>query len=91
MSSNPSIVRSAVSCVIFNQSPKHAIHPLKVYLIRRENEPWKGLWTFPGGKHENFENYEDATVREVKEETGFQVEVIKKGRPDFVTNAFKKD
>jgi len=39
-------------------------------LIKRENEPFLNKWCFPGGKVEKGEKYLDATIREVKEETG---------------------
>ncbi len=39
-------------------------------LIRRENEPFKNLWCFPGGKIESTEDYLSATKREIQEETG---------------------
>ena len=42
----------------------------KVLLIRRNKEPYKGLWSFPGGKIETGESIEGAALRETKEETG---------------------
>jgi 8-oxo-dGTP diphosphatase len=42
----------------------------KVLLIERGNEPYKGLWALPGGFIEIDEELEDATARELKEETG---------------------
>jgi ADP-ribose pyrophosphatase YjhB (NUDIX family) len=38
--------------------------------LKRENEPYKNLWCFPGGKIEDKEIYSEATKREVFEETG---------------------
>lgn len=48
----------------------------KVLLVRRAMMPRKGLWTNPAGFVEYDEDPRDAAVREVLEETGYQVEVI---------------
>lgn len=47
----------------------------KFLLIRRANEPGRGLWSIPGGLVEVGERIRDAVRREVKEETGIEVEV----------------
>ena len=39
-------------------------------MLKRENEPEKGKLVFPGGKMEIGENYQDATIREIKEGAG---------------------
>ena len=44
-------------------------------LIRRENQPFKGKWCFPGGKIEPNENYIDACKREIYEETGINIKL----------------
>lgn len=42
---------------------------------RHENQMLGGLWEFPGGKQENDETAEEAAIREVKEETGLEIQV----------------
>ncbi len=49
-------------------------HQDRLVLIRRDKEPAKGFWTFPGGAVELGESLQDAVRREVLEETGLQVE-----------------
>ncbi len=48
----------------------------KVVLVERGREPLKGRWSLPGGVVEVGELVKDALRREVKEETGLEVEVI---------------
>ena len=52
--------------------------PDKILLIKRGTVPFKGYWALPGGRKENAETVEQTIVREVKEETGLDVEIIKK-------------
>ena len=80
----------SVSCVVFNQRPK-ALKDLSVLLIRREKEPLKGRWTFPGGRQEPGETHVQATVREVLEETGLSVALLNETTPDFVSELASSD
>jgi len=45
-------------------------------LIKRKYDPYKGSWALPGGFVEWGETVESAVVREVKEETGLEVDII---------------
>ena len=44
-------------------------------LVRRGRDPGRGLWSLPGGRVEAGESLSEAVRREVKEETGVDVEV----------------
>ena len=46
----------------------------RVLLIQRNNDPYKGCWAFPGGFMEMDETLEQCACRELKEETGLEVE-----------------
>ncbi|TCP29917.1 ADP-ribose pyrophosphatase YjhB (NUDIX family) [Scopulibacillus darangshiensis] len=47
----------------------------KVLLVRRMEDPGKGLWTNPGGYSEQLESIDQTVVREVLEETGVTTKV----------------
>jgi len=49
----------------------------KYLLIKRAAEPDKGLWSVPGGMVELGEKASEAAAREVFEETGLVVDVVK--------------
>lgn len=44
-------------------------------MVKRAQEPARGLWSIPGGRLQPGEYLTDAVRREVKEETGLDVEV----------------
>ena len=48
----------------------------QVLLIRRANPPRQGQWSLPGGKVEFGEPLQAAAQREVREETGLEVEIL---------------
>ncbi len=50
----------------------------KILLIKRNTIPFKGYWGLPGGRMDPGETIEQTVVREVKEETGLDVEVVRK-------------
>jgi len=49
----------------------------KLVFIKRKNDPFKGHFALPGGFVEVGETVETAAVREAKEETGLDVDIIK--------------
>jgi ADP-ribose pyrophosphatase YjhB (NUDIX family) len=52
------------------------VHSGKIVLVQRGFPPALGKWSFPGGIVELGETVRDAAVRETKEETGLDVELI---------------
>ena len=56
-----------VDCVVFGMDDED----LKVALIRRDVEPFRGRWALPGGFVRMDEGLEEAARRELAEETGF--------------------
>ena len=52
----------------------------RLLLVRRGNEPSRGLWCEPSGRCEPGEPAEQACVRETREETGLDVRVVRGGR-----------
>jgi 8-oxo-dGTP diphosphatase len=59
---------------------------LEVLLMQRRNPPFRGHWAFPGGFIEVYEDPDEAVRRELREETGVEVEAMFHlgvfGRPD---------
>jgi len=50
----------------------------RILLIKRATVPFRGYWALPGGKVDSGETVEETVVREVKEETGIEVEIVEK-------------
>lgn len=53
-------------------------HGNKILLVKRGTVVFKGYWALPGGRVDAGETPEQAIVREVKEETGLNVEIVRK-------------
>ena len=60
-------------CVIFTYEDRR----LKVLLVRRGGEPFKGEWAFPGGFLNMDETAEQGALRELREETGLDLNYLK--------------
>ena len=65
----------------------------KILLIQEKGKEIYGKWNFPGGRLDPGESVEEGAIREAKEETGFDVRLIKQllqvDRPGgTVLNAF---
>lgn len=63
------VVTARVPCVGAVVRDRHG----RLLLVRRGNDPGRGLWSVPGGRVEAGEDPLAATVREVVEETGLRV------------------
>jgi ADP-ribose pyrophosphatase YjhB (NUDIX family) len=48
----------------------------RILVVKRENDPGKGLWSIPGGLLEVGETIREGVKRELREETGLDVEVV---------------
>ncbi len=69
----PDHERDAVQCagaIVFDASGR-------LLLVRRGNEPSRGLWCEPSGRCEPGESPAQACVRETREETGLDVRVVR--------------
>ena len=60
-------------CVVFGFDGKE----LKVLLIERGIYPYKGMWAFPGGFLRMDETAEECAKRELKEETGLELNKVR--------------
>ena len=63
----------ATDCVVYGFDG----HELKILLIERGIEPYKGMWALPGGFLRMDETAEQCAVRELQEETGLSLTYLK--------------
>ena len=52
--------------------------PDKILLVKRRTLPFKGYWALPSGRVDLGETVEQTIVREVKEETGLDIAIVRK-------------
>jgi 8-oxo-dGTP diphosphatase len=62
----------------------------KILLIKRNTAPFTGYWALPGGRMDPGETVEQTIVREVKEETGLDVEITQK-IGEYIEKGIKDD
>ncbi|MBL7558890.1 NUDIX hydrolase [Olleya sp. YSTF-M6] len=75
-------IQLSVDAVVFG----YESGTVSVLLIKRKYEPFKGQWAIPGGFVLNKESLEEAVQRELKEETGLEINYLEQlytfGNPD---------
>lgn len=62
----------------------------KVLMVKRAKTEGNLVWAFPGGKVETGETKEQACIREIKEETGITVSIIKEIGSRFHPNTARR-
>lgn len=65
-------IKLTVDAVIFG----YENNQISVLLIRRKYDPYKGSWALPGGFVKNQESLEMSVERELKEETGVEIDYL---------------
>lgn len=65
-------IRLSVDAVVFG----YDAGTISVLLIKRKYEPFKGMWAIPGGFVLQDESLEEAVERELKEETGIEIDYL---------------
>jgi 8-oxo-dGTP diphosphatase len=66
-------IKVAADAVVFGYTSKEG---LSVLLIKRDIEPFKDSWALPGGLVHDEETLEQAVQRELKEETGININYL---------------
>ena len=65
----PQNIKLTTDSLIFSKGGEH----LQLLLIERGFDPFKGMWAFPGGYVEDYEDLDAGALRELHEETGLQL------------------
>ena len=65
-------IKLAVDAIVFGYENKE----LYILLIKQKYAPFKNQWALPGGLVKNDESLQEAVHRELKEETGIQVDYL---------------
>lgn len=60
----------------------------EVLLVKRRKDPYKGMWCLPIGFAESGEEVKDAALRELREESGVEGEIVRLIDVDTVENDF---
>ncbi len=60
----------------------------ELLLVKRRNEPYLGMWCLPIGFAESGEEIRDAALRELREETGLEGEIVRLVDVDTVDDAY---
>ena len=83
MSAGKNKINLSVDAVVFGYDKETGI---SLTLIKRKNPPFQNAWALPGGLVKYAESLETAVERELKEETGIQVNYLEQlytyGTPD---------
>jgi 8-oxo-dGTP diphosphatase len=66
-------IKVAVDAVVFGYTSREG---LSILLIKRDIEPFKNTWALPGGLVGDNETLEEAVQRELKEETGVNINYL---------------
>ena len=74
-----------VSCCILKNKNKFLVSQRPLSKI------FANFWEFPGGKLENNESFQNAIIRELKEELGIRVNKKNLINVDVITHAYKKN
>ena len=74
-----------VSCCILKNKNKFLVSQRPLSTI------FANFWEFPGGKLENNESFQNAIIRELKEELGIRVNKKNLINLDVITHAYKKN
>ena len=66
-------IKVTVDALVFSKSDGIS----RLLLVKRKNDPCKGMWAIPGGFVEDDEELETAAIRELEEETGYRLRHMK--------------